>query len=657
MTTITLSELNDRVDTEDLRPDDTIDGSTVAEQYLEATVENASMDEIDDVYSEWSDSVNMTASELERWSGNPCSREASVDPGAVIKRNLRLLTKNKDDWTTNDIEDAKRTISFISRMSDSSNEPEDPRDGPHGCPSEWAISLLNWAYNPFDSLPEQPESDEIEDVDEITMTDSLVCDDCKHELADTMLQQANDADDVRALKKHISLAESRVHMPNFTSKTTGEWDSPNLGDMTDEQFNDLSPMDRMEIANHFIGSKTGFPPDNYTDLFLPVVTPDGELSLQALQNAKSRISRVDGITDEQVREAGRIINRLANTNFQDADFTPMEEMTMSKHNKDEMADTNYEFTPVPTQVLYADRDNAMERADDLGLDGVHAHKIDGTDMYMPGSTHDDWRRAVTSSVENDESDDADDVEQLQDWSMHEPSFESTDDREWNRPNLEDFTDKSWSDMSEDERSDVSDHFVLADGGFPPETYGDLALPVVEPDGTLNLNALANAKARASQVEGLSDDMVDDVKMLLTELANENFEDADFDPVEEEEMQEEVDYAFDEGDNVMWQSSGGRAEGVVRDRTKEDCYDASIDGDVTVCGEPDNPAYLIEVFDDDGEPSETMVAHKQETLEPMEMAEAETVAEEGVVEHTSQEDDSKQAYVLTPNTVQQVDGKK
>jgi hypothetical protein len=117
-----------------------------------------SMDELDEVYAEWDDHVNMTASQLESWREHPCSDKASIDTEAVIDRNMRLLETNKSDWDEDDIADAKRTISFISRMSDSANEPEDLRDGPSGCPSEWAISLLNWAHNPFDSMPEVPEA-------------------------------------------------------------------------------------------------------------------------------------------------------------------------------------------------------------------------------------------------------------------------------------------------------------------------------------------------------------------------------------------------------------------------------------------------------------------------------------------------------------------
>jgi len=126
-------------------------------------------EELDEVYSDWEDAVNMTASQLRSWSGNPCSREASVDPEAVIERNLRLLETPKSEWDQSDIDDANRTISFISRMK--GMRPDgDASDGSHGCPTDWAISLLNWAYNPFDSLPGQPDEDaDLDDVEELSM--------------------------------------------------------------------------------------------------------------------------------------------------------------------------------------------------------------------------------------------------------------------------------------------------------------------------------------------------------------------------------------------------------------------------------------------------------------------------------------------------------
>lgn len=101
-------------------------------------------DELDEVYGSWRESVNMSASELERWAENECSRKASVDSRAVIDRNLNLLRKKKADWGSKEIKDAKRTISFIARMKGM----EQGEPAVKGCPSKRDISLKNWAYDP-----------------------------------------------------------------------------------------------------------------------------------------------------------------------------------------------------------------------------------------------------------------------------------------------------------------------------------------------------------------------------------------------------------------------------------------------------------------------------------------------------------------------------
>jgi Protein of unknown function (DUF3140). len=117
----------------------------------------ASMDELDDVYSEWDEHVNMTASELEEWADHECANEASLEPEEVRERNMNLLETNKSDWTEDEIADAKKTISFISRMGVEQNEPANPMGPTDECPSEWLISMLNWAHNPYDELPDEPE--------------------------------------------------------------------------------------------------------------------------------------------------------------------------------------------------------------------------------------------------------------------------------------------------------------------------------------------------------------------------------------------------------------------------------------------------------------------------------------------------------------------
>lgn len=100
-------------------------------------------DRLNEVYSKYRDTVNMSASELERWSETECSKKASISR-APIKRNLELLRTKKADWTSKHIRWANRTISFVNRMKGA----EQGEPVTEGCPSKRDISLKNWAYDP-----------------------------------------------------------------------------------------------------------------------------------------------------------------------------------------------------------------------------------------------------------------------------------------------------------------------------------------------------------------------------------------------------------------------------------------------------------------------------------------------------------------------------
>lgn len=300
-----LNTLNN-VDWSQFRP------TNISRAYSESEVELEEHEEdLEEVWNDFQDAVNMTASELERWSGNPCSRQASVDPEAVIKRNLRLLSKNKSDWTDNDIKDAKRTISFVSRMKP--NEPDSPRDGPYGCPSEWAISLLNWAYNPFESIPSIPENDDLEGVEKVEMQDFKFREDQK------------------------------VEWNSSGGKAQGV-----VRDMTIDQCYDASIDGDVEVC----GSE-----DNPAYLIQLYDDEAGELVDTMVAHKESALS----------------------------------ESSFELAAEEKLLRPNYEFEPVPTQVLYDTRERAQQRAESVGLEGVHTHKFgSGQTMYMPGDTHSDW---------------------------------------------------------------------------------------------------------------------------------------------------------------------------------------------------------------------------------------------------------------------------
>lgn len=111
------------------------------------------------------------------------------------------------------------------------------------------------------------------------------------------------------------MTDYELHEPDFSDTTTEEWDEPQLEDF---DSNDLS-----EVADHFILSASGFPPQNFTDLRLPVVDPDGNLSKNALQTAKSGghgVGAVEDLDDDKRSEIEDMIDDLANEHFEDADF-------------------------------------------------------------------------------------------------------------------------------------------------------------------------------------------------------------------------------------------------------------------------------------------------------------------------------------------------
>lgn len=108
--------------------------------------------------------------------------------------------------------------------------------------------------------------------------------------------------------------------------------------------------------------------------------------------------------------------------------------------------------------------------------------------------------------------------------VHDPSYSSTTEGEWSKPSMSDF--------DTDDLSEIAGHFLVSFDGFPPENFGDLSLPVVSVSGALNRNALANAKSRASQVDGLSGDALSRVETKIDNLAEKEF-DADFGESESE----------------------------------------------------------------------------------------------------------------------------
>jgi len=223
----------------------------------------------------------------------------------------------------------------------------------------------------------------------------------------------------------------------------------------------------------------------------------------------------------------------------------------------------------PTETLMAKRFSALQEWDSAEqssydvpegaeFDG-NPHKYDEEPERYPeeGDTPDEDRQGMHEYEEEERASEADEmnVEELADYSMHTPEWDGEHTDEWNNPNLEDFASEydfeagtDFGELDEDTRNAIGNHFLIARGGFPPESYGDLKLPVVEPDGELSLNALSAVKGGrgATAVDGLSSEMESRIMQWVNETASEVF-DKDWGEEEAAEAPE-----FSEGQMVEWQ---------------------------------------------------------------------------------------------------------
>lgn len=102
-----------------------------------------------------------------------------------------------------------------------------------------------------------------------------------------------------------------LHEPEFDDTTERAWDRHRL--------NDFDTHDLSAVADHFLLSASGFSPENFEDLTLPVVDPEG--NRDALQVAKGGhgVEAVEGLDEGTRAEVEALIDRLADEQF-DAAF-------------------------------------------------------------------------------------------------------------------------------------------------------------------------------------------------------------------------------------------------------------------------------------------------------------------------------------------------
>jgi hypothetical protein len=106
------------------------------------------------------------------------------------------------------------------------------------------------------------------------------------------------------------------------------------------------------------------------------------------------------------------------------------------------------------------------------------------------------------------------------YQLHNPTYSGTTD-EQSEAQLDE------NDFDADDLSTIGGHYLLSESGFPPESFTDLALPVVDPDGNLNRTRLSSAKAGVSQLDGVDEKIQENTIGKIDDLAESEFGETDF----------------------------------------------------------------------------------------------------------------------------------
>jgi hypothetical protein len=108
-------------------------------------------DRLDEIWDDWTASVNMTKSELERWLQTDESKEVGQksDGGGEStghhsgRRIVQILDTKKSDLTDDDVDWMHKVVGYVKRHS--------AQGGPHDDVehSKWRYSLMNWGNDPL----------------------------------------------------------------------------------------------------------------------------------------------------------------------------------------------------------------------------------------------------------------------------------------------------------------------------------------------------------------------------------------------------------------------------------------------------------------------------------------------------------------------------
>ncbi|MDN4612181.1 DUF3140 domain-containing protein [Arthrobacter burdickii] len=107
--------------------------------------------DLDQVWPEWKEAVNMSASQLEKWLdteesrsvGQKESRSAESVGHESGRHIIEILNTKRDDLTDDDVEHMHKVVGYVHRHLAQRPTKEDIES------SKWRYSLMNWGHDPL----------------------------------------------------------------------------------------------------------------------------------------------------------------------------------------------------------------------------------------------------------------------------------------------------------------------------------------------------------------------------------------------------------------------------------------------------------------------------------------------------------------------------
>ena len=106
--------------------------------------------DLDDVWDEWEEAVNMTAADLEKWLDTEESQSVGqADDGGEAtghrsgRRIVEILRTNKGDLEDADVQHMAKVVGYVHRHLAQ-------RPGGDVTDTAWRYSLMNWGHDPLE---------------------------------------------------------------------------------------------------------------------------------------------------------------------------------------------------------------------------------------------------------------------------------------------------------------------------------------------------------------------------------------------------------------------------------------------------------------------------------------------------------------------------